>query len=77
MTKPLQRGFEWMMSEYFHLVVRYPADQQLVLVLLVTRGVTSAGRLCVERAAFLLVLAKARCYAERDVLMPYGSLVAE
>jgi hypothetical protein len=73
----LDTSFRIISREYFHLVVRYPADQQLILVLLVTRGVASAGRACADRAAFLLVLAKSRCYADGDALMPYASLVAE
>ncbi len=59
--------------EYVHLVVRYPADQQLILVMLVTRGLASGARLFAEQATFLLVLAKSRWYSRTDALIPYGS----
>ncbi len=49
--------------EYFHLIVRYPADQQLLLFMLMTRGLASAGRLGADQVAFLLVLAKSGWYA--------------
>jgi hypothetical protein len=58
--------------EYFHLIVRYPVDQQLLLVMLITRGFASAGRVCADRAGFLLVVTKSRWYASRDALMSYG-----
>jgi len=63
--------------EYFHLVVRYPADQQLLLIMLMTRGLASAGRLCADRVTFLLVLVKSRWYATGDGLIPYGSFASE
>ena len=63
--------------EYFHLVVRYPADQQLILVMLMARGLTSAGSACANHVGFLLALAKSRCYVAEDALMPYDSLATD
>lgn len=63
--------------EYFHLVARYPADQQLLFVMLMTRGLASAGRICADRVGLMLVLAKSRWYATGDALISYGSLAPE
>ena len=63
--------------EYCHLVVRYPADQQLLLIMLTTRALACAGRACLDRVGFVLALARSQWYATRDGLIPYGNLAAE
>jgi hypothetical protein len=72
----LGSAFSITAREYFHLAARYPADQQLILVILMTRGFAFGGRACAERVAFLLVLAKSRWYVQGDALVSYGSLVS-